>query len=994
MAAKLGFEAIEYVLKKALTKKGVRGIPTIPGPAYKMRMKQLVDEMAKRMSKIGYDVNNVTEKQVQGLLNYAEAMEKQKLKKGLEGLGKKKDPFMGFTPRIVPEEVTASPDRIRRGFSTVMKLNRPEENQALIKSFMRRENAEFNSLNREQQKEIFDMFDTWAKRDIKPDPADFASGGIAGGLIKLAKLKKMFPRIHIDSLLEASRIKDPNKLKQLLNSFRKTEQSIDAAPSSKLFDFDTTGRRPNASGGIAGQLHLHRPGYKGGALVKLLNLLKGSGKKTYYRGEPLIKNLEEMKKLEEFLKENKLKNTIMPETFRGRWFTNKKDIADIYANPEPGLNIIKKVELTPKEIEFGRKLLKKSKTGMEIFGTNIVLPKKKVKDIKTDVIATIMSNIKKPFVKKAEGGIAGELHLNQGGRARYATGYAVAAPGQGGTGDINAAMNLIAGRMPGNSLTAQDAFLSGQNLMGTTPLPGIGKFMHDQFKDTTPDAKQAFIDKQMAADYDIDAMRDPFQAASTAEKTRENYSQYKARMLESLRKGHAGQKTATTDLQPGGGYSGVSREIPIEDYFQYMLADKQALGFHPETGEPLSDIEIRTGKLNPVSTNVPGTPIVPTGLTNADLLNSSITLPDGTTVSRGEPGYPGTTASTPVAGDKSLLSKVVEGAKGVGQDLLTLGSIPANYAAGLTGLPIGYTTQAMRDRVEELAKSKGTGEFTVGYDDLGMKSTIDPTSFGGIIPESGIPPSITDLAIGLTAGDVSGKVSPEGKVTYDPETLAYDFGQKDPMAKTETGVSLLDVINRGGLTGRRVYTPMTSTFGSQTTQLPSSGVSGVEQIARSSPVMERMAAAKARGLDERMGRTYAENIQAMADKRMLQAKGGRIGYESGREVLPQQEIYEEELEKRGGFTGDPLYYFLGPGIETLKYKWPRSLLKKMIDDYKDIPKERLPEDFGPGLGSGVNVDTPLRRYRKKKLSPMIRRKKRKTIEQEAAKGGLAKVLGV
>ena len=132
----------------------------------------------------------------------------------------------------------------------------------------------------------------------------------------------------------------------------------------------------------------------------------------------------------------------------------------------------------------------------------------------------------------------------------------------------------------------------------------------------------------------------------------------------------------------------------------------------------------------------------------------------------------------------------------------------------------------------------------------------------------------------------------------------------------------------------------------------------------------------------------------MADKRMLQAKGGRIGYESGREVLPQQEIYEEELEKRGGFTGDPLYYFLGPGIETLKYKWPRSLLKKMIDDYKDIPEERLPENFGPGLGSGVNVDIPLRKYRKKKLSPMIRRKKRKTIEQEAAKGGLAKVLGV
>ena len=129
MAAKLGFEAIEYVLKKVLTKKGVKGIPTIPGKAYDMRMKQLVDEMANRMRKIGYNVNNVTEKQVKGLLDYAEAMEKQKLKniqsrffapsgkmkpagedimkKGLEGLGKKKDPFMGANLKVVPKETEA-----------------------------------------------------------------------------------------------------------------------------------------------------------------------------------------------------------------------------------------------------------------------------------------------------------------------------------------------------------------------------------------------------------------------------------------------------------------------------------------------------------------------------------------------------------------------------------------------------------------------------------------------------------------------------------------------------------------------------------------------------------------------------------------------------------------------------------------------------------------------------------------------------------------------
>ena len=156
--------------------------------------------MAEKMGKMGYDINNVTEKQVQGLLDYAQAIDNQRLKnierkffdpsgkmkkegqdivkKGLEGLGKKKDPFMGWTPKVVPKEtVTASPDRIRKGFSTQMKLNRPEENQALIKSFMRRENAEFNALSREQQKEIFDMFDAY----MKPKP-DMASGGIAGEL--------------------------------------------------------------------------------------------------------------------------------------------------------------------------------------------------------------------------------------------------------------------------------------------------------------------------------------------------------------------------------------------------------------------------------------------------------------------------------------------------------------------------------------------------------------------------------------------------------------------------------------------------------------------------------------------------------------------------------------------------------------------------------------------------------------------------------------------
>jgi hypothetical protein len=71
-------------------------------------------------------------------------------------------------------------------------------------------------------------------------------------------------------------------------------------------------------------------------------------------------------------------------------------------------------------------------------------------------------------------------------------------------------------------------------------------------------------------------------AASTAP-DKETFEQYKARMLADFRRSHAGQKTATTDLTPTGEYTGVTKEIPIEDYFAGMIAqmdkDPAAYGF-------------------------------------------------------------------------------------------------------------------------------------------------------------------------------------------------------------------------------------------------------------------------------------------------------------------------------------------------------------------------------------------------------------------------------
>ena len=72
------------------------------------------------------------------------------------------------------EGITTTPQRIKQGFSTKIKLNSESENRELIKELIGRKNAEFNSLNVEQRKEILDLLDAQMKK------SDFASGGRIG----------------------------------------------------------------------------------------------------------------------------------------------------------------------------------------------------------------------------------------------------------------------------------------------------------------------------------------------------------------------------------------------------------------------------------------------------------------------------------------------------------------------------------------------------------------------------------------------------------------------------------------------------------------------------------------------------------------------------------------------------------------------------------------------------------------------------------------------
>jgi len=243
---KFGYEAIKYIFTKALTKKGSQGIATIPGKAYDMRMKELVDAMATKMRDLGYDVNKVTEKEVQGLLDSAAALAKQRAKKEglkrfpkethklfgrplkdqdfseidrmvLEGkipdesgktwdFGTKDRPFPGANLKAVPK-VTVN-EHI-----TFIKSKEPIESMKEANKVIKREGRYKNLTNDESQKILKDTDDHIFQRDvqydefgdpIKPEPEDFQSGGLAYMLGE--------PNTRIEALQHAGVVADPRGL--------------------------------------------------------------------------------------------------------------------------------------------------------------------------------------------------------------------------------------------------------------------------------------------------------------------------------------------------------------------------------------------------------------------------------------------------------------------------------------------------------------------------------------------------------------------------------------------------------------------------------------------------------------------------------------------------------------------------------------------------------------------------------------------------------------
>ncbi len=155
---------------------------------------------------------------------------------------------------------------------------------------------------------------------------------------------------------------------------------------------------------------MNRPGYKSGALVKLLNLLKGK-KKNVWRGfETDYKNI--------------LKGDWYPEEFSGRFFTPDKDLAKWYAMRQGTLTgKVKKLKLTEKEIkeaqEFAEKNLKMK------YGDDLLVSEELAEKAKVDLPATALAKIeavirKAKRTKKAKK--HGQTDWAEGGRVSYTKG--------------------------------------------------------------------------------------------------------------------------------------------------------------------------------------------------------------------------------------------------------------------------------------------------------------------------------------------------------------------------------------------------------------------------------------------------------------------------------------------------------------------------------------------------------------------------------------------
>ena len=228
-----------------------------------------------------------------------------------------------------------------------------------------------------------------ATGDYKLD-ADVLSDSIVEQLGKgsLDELPQTYQtQIHNTAL---RRITDDMKINRAKKIAEKNIADIEQKIELQMFD--PKDRKPNAYGGIAGQLHLNRPGYKSGTLVKLFNLLKGKKKTNAEVMEEILKNIRkdtsppriDMKKLRagkepiKVYSGSTIRQTNTPkhfsdlaeqlgttpeiiakDQFKDQWFTPFESYAKGFTDPKDITSKMRTVDLTPKEVAIAKRYVEK-----------------------------------------------------------------------------------------------------------------------------------------------------------------------------------------------------------------------------------------------------------------------------------------------------------------------------------------------------------------------------------------------------------------------------------------------------------------------------------------------------------------------------------------------------------------------------------------------------------------------------------------------------------
>ena len=175
--------------------------------------------------------------------------------------------------------------------------------------------------------------------------------------------------------------------------------------------FEPKDRKPNASGGIAGELHLNE-GFRVPAFKGLFTGSKGL--------QGLIKRLRgEEKRL--FRKTSKLEETLNPKTVESIKSLNIQQLANMLEALKTDKKMMARLEANKAMNDPGLDFLMGKLRETELVPKNLG----KYTDIDKDIMVVEQMLKNKMMTGRkpnASGGIAGELHLNQGGRVSFTKG--------------------------------------------------------------------------------------------------------------------------------------------------------------------------------------------------------------------------------------------------------------------------------------------------------------------------------------------------------------------------------------------------------------------------------------------------------------------------------------------------------------------------------------------------------------------------------------------